>query len=99
MEFNYKPKFYDCVLNGVRTEGSKHLFDFTEKKPEGINPIQIEVDQPSSLILERMKEIVPGKRGTLYLTRGMRNIDVSYLGNNKWQLFDEFDTYEFEMSV
>lgn len=97
MEFNYKPKF--MVLNGIRTEGSKHLFDFTEKKPEGINPIQIEVDQPSSLILERMKEIVPGKRGTLYLTRGMRDIDVSYLGNNKWQLFDEFDTYEFEMSV
>lgn len=99
MEFDYKPKFYDCVLNGVRTEGSKHLFDFTKKKIEGKNPIQIEVDQSSSLILERMKEIVAGKRGNLYLTRGMRDIDVSYLGNNKWQLFDEFDTYEFEMSV
>ena len=34
MEFNYKPKFYDCVLNGIRTEGGKHLFDFTEKKTE-----------------------------------------------------------------
>ena len=46
-----------------------------------------------------MKEIVAGKRDKLYLTRGMRDIDVSYLGNNKWQLFDEFDVYEFEMSV
>ena len=99
MEFNYKPKFYDCVLNGIRTEGSKHLFDFTEKKTEGRNPIQIEVDQPSSLILERMKEIVAGKRCNLYLTRGMRDIDVSYLGNNKWQLFDEFDVYEFEYDI
>ena len=42
MEFNYKPKFYDCVLNGIRTEGSKHLFDFTEKKTEGRNQIQID---------------------------------------------------------
>ena len=32
-------------------------------------------------------------------TGGMRDIDVSYLGNNKWQLFDEFDIYEFEMTV
>lgn len=99
MEFNYKPKFYDCILNGIRTEGSKHLFVFTEKKTEGRNQIQIEVDQSSSLILERMKEIVAGERDKLYLTRGMRDIDVSYLGNNKWQLFDEFDVYEFEMSV
>ena len=35
----------------------------------------------------------------LYLTNGMRDIDVSYLGDNKWQLFDEFDIFEFEMSV
>lgn len=24
---------------------------------------------------------------------------VSYLENNKWQLFDEFDIYEFEMNI
>ena len=35
MEFDYKPKFYDCVLNGVRTEGSKYSFDFMEKETEG----------------------------------------------------------------
>ena len=99
MEFNYKPKFYDCILDGINTEGSKHLFNFTEKKSEGRNQMQIEVDQPSSLILDRMKEVVAGKRGKLYLTRGMRNIDVSYLGDNKWQLFDEFDVYEFEIDV
>ena len=99
MEFNYKPKFYDCVLNGIRTEGSKHLFDFTEKKTESRNQIQIEVDQTPSLILERIEEIIAGKRDKLYLTRGMRDIDVSYLGNNKWQLFDEFDVYKFEMNA
>lgn len=47
----------------------------------------------------RMKEIVDGKRDKLYLTKGMRNINVSYLGNDKWQLFDEIDIYEFEMAV
>lgn len=63
------------------------------------NQIQIEVNQTSDLILERMKEIVSGKRDKLYLTRGMRDIDVSYLGDNKWQLFDEFDIFEFEMTI
>ena len=61
--------------------------------------MQIEVDQPSDLILERMKECIFGTRKILYLTNGMRDIDVSYLGDNKWQLFDEFDIFEFEMSV
>lgn len=34
MEMNYKPKFYDCILNGIRTEGSKHLFHLTEKNTD-----------------------------------------------------------------
>ena len=46
-----------------------------------------------------MKEIVDGKRDKLYLTKGMRDINVTYLGNNKWQLYDEFDVYEFEMAM
>lgn len=74
------------------------LISFGRKNDER-NQIQIEVDQSSDLILERMKEIVSGKRDKLYLTRGMRDIDVSYLGDNKWQLFDEFDIFEFEMVV
>ena len=57
------------------------------------------VAQPSELIINRMKEILAGKRDKLYLTRGMRDIDVSYIGDNKWQLFDEFDIYEFEMVI
>lgn len=61
--------------------------------------MRIDVDQPSDLILERMKECILRKRKILYLTNGMRDIDVSYLGDNKWQLFDEFDIFEFEMSV
>lgn len=99
MEMNYKPKFYDCILDGIRKEGSKNLFHLTEKETEGRNQMQIEVDQPSELVLERMKECILGTRRTLYLTNGMRDIDVTYLGNNKWQLFDEFDIFEFEMSV
>ena len=99
MEMNYKPKFYDCILDGgIKTKGSKHLFHLVEKNDER-NQIQIEVDQSSDLILERMKEVVSGKRDKLYLTRGMRDIEVSYLGDNKWQLFDEFDIFEFEMTV
>ena len=99
MEMNYKPKFYDCILDGIRKEGSKNLFYLTEKETEGRNQMQIEVDQPSELVLERMKECILGTRRTLYLTNGMRDIDVTYLGNNKWQLFDEFDIFEFEMVV
>lgn len=99
MEMNYKPKFYDCILDGIRKEGSKNLFHLTEKETEGRNQMQIEVDQPSELVLERMKECILGTRRTLYLTNGMRDIDVTYLGNNKWQLFDEFDIFEFEMVV
>lgn len=96
---NYKPKFYYCILDGIRTEGSEHLFYLTERETDGRNQMQIEVDQPSDLIFERMKEVVSGKRDKLYLTRGMRDIDVSYLGDNKWQLFDEFDIFEFEMTI
>lgn len=99
MEINYKSKFYDCILDGIGTEGSKHLFHLTEKNTDGRNQMRIDVDQPSDLILERMKECILRKRKILYLTNGMRDIDVSYLGDNKWQLFDEFDIFEFEMSV
>lgn len=31
MEINYKSKFYDCILDGIGIEGSKHLFHLTEK--------------------------------------------------------------------
>lgn len=96
----YKPKFYDCSIEGIKCVKGKNLFVLHWKESEGSNgSMPIQVDQPSELILGRMKEIVDGKRDKLYLTRGMRDIDVSYLGNNKWQLFDEFDIYEFEMAV
>ena len=77
----------------------KQAFVSFGRKNDERNQIQIEVDQSSDLILERMKEVVSGKRDKLYLTHGMRDIDVSYLGDNKWQLFDEFDIFEFEMAV
>lgn len=99
MGMNYKPKFYDCILDGIRKEGSKNLFHFTEINTEGRNQMQIEVDQPSDLILERMKECILGIRKILYLTNGTRDIDLTYLGDNKWRLFDEYDIFEFEMVV
>lgn len=95
----YKPKFYDCTIEGIKRVNSKNLFILHWKDSKGDGTMPIQVDQPLELILNRMKEIVDGKRDKLYLTRGMRDIDVSYLGNNKWQLFDEFDIYEFEMNV
>lgn len=95
----YKPKFYDCTIEGIKHVNSKNLFILHWKDSKGDGTMPIQVDQPSELILNRMKEIVDGKRDKLYLTRGMRDIDVSYLGNNKWQLFDEFDIYEFEMNI
>ena len=95
----YKPKFYDCTIEGIKSVNSKNLFILHWKDSKGDGTMPIQVDQSSELILSRMKEIVDGKCDKLYLTRGMRDIDVSYLGNNKWQLFDEFDIYEFEMDV
>lgn len=74
----YKPKFYDCSIEGIKCVKGKNLFvlHWKDSKDNGTMPIQ--VDQPSELILSRMKEIVDGKRSKLYLTRGMRDIDVSY---------------------
>ena len=34
IEINYEPKFYDCILDGIRTDGNKHLFHLTEKTRE-----------------------------------------------------------------
>lgn len=98
-DMGYIPKVYDCTINGIKCIKGKNLFllHWKDSKNDGNMPIQ--VDQPSELIVERMKEIIDGKRDKLYLTRGMRDIDVSYLGNNKWQLYDEFDFYEFEMTI
>ena len=90
---------YDCTIDGIKCVKDKNLFVLHWKDSKCNGVMSIQVDQPSELILSRMKEIVDGKRDKLYLTRGMRDIDVSYLGNNKWQLFDEFDIYEFEMAV
>lgn len=95
----YKPKYYDCAIDGVKRCNGKNLFLLKAKNSENNAVEPIQVDQPAELILNRMKEVVNGKRGKLYLTRGMRDIDVSYLGNNKWQLFDEYDVYEFEFTV
>ena len=95
----YRPKFYDCIIDGIKCVKGKNLFVLHWKDSEDNGVMPIQVDQSAELILSRMKEIVDGKRDKLYLTRGMRDIDVSYLGNNKWQLFDEFDIYEFEMAV
>lgn len=98
-DMGYKPKFYDCTMEDIKNIKGKSYFILRQKESDGIGTIPIQVDQPAELIRSRMKEIVDGKRDKLYLTRGMRDIDVTYIGNNKWQLFDEFDIYEFEIAV
>lgn len=95
----YRPKFYDCTIDGIKCANGKNLFILHCKDSKDDEIMPIEVDQPAELILSRMKEVIDRKRDKLYLTRGMIDIDISYLGNNKWQLFDEFDIYEFEMAV
>lgn len=95
----YRPKFYDCTIDGIKCIKGKSLFILHLKYSKGGGIMPIQVDQSSELILGRMKEIVDGKREKLYLTRGMRDIGISYLGDNKWQLFDEFDIYEFKMVI
>lgn len=90
---------YDCTIEDIKNIKGKNYFILKQKESDGVGTMSIQVDQPSELVIDRMKEIVDGKRGKLYLTRGMRDIDVSYIGDNKWQLFDEFDIYEFEMDV
>ena len=95
----YRPKFYDCTIDRIKCIKGKSLFILHWKYSKGGGIMPIQVDQSSELILGRMKEIVDGKREKLYLTRGMRDIDISYLGDNKWQLFDEFDIYEFKMVI
>lgn len=95
----YIPKVYDCTMDGIKSFKGKNLFVLHWKDSKGDGSMQIQVDQAPELILNKMKEIINGKRDKLYLTRGMRDIDVLYLGDNKWQLYDEFDFYEFEMTV
>ena len=71
------------TIDGIKNVKGKNLFILHWKDSNGDGSMPIQVDQPSELILNRMKEIVDGKRDKLYLTRGMRDIDVSYLGDNK----------------
>lgn len=93
----YVPVFYDCILSAIDNIDGKEMFKFTNKKDN--KQVDVIIDQPVSVIKKRMKEVIAGKRNKLYLTRGMRDIDVSYLGNKKWQLFDEFDVYEFDYEI
>lgn len=90
---------YDCTIEDIKNIEGKNYFILKWEQADVVGTMPIQVDQPAELIRSRMKEIVDGKRDKLYLTRGMRDIDVSYIGDNKWQLFDEFNIYEFEMDV
>lgn len=86
---NYKSKYYKCECKMIEN----HFILSNEE-----STFDIRVDQSLSVIIERMKEILNGRRKTVYLTRGMRDIDISY-ADGKWQLFDEFDIYEFEYEI
>lgn len=94
----YRQKIYNCTVDEIITEGSKNLFRLIWNETN--SKIEKVVDQSTEIIIEEMKEIVHGRNDNkIYLTRGMTDIDLSYMGNNKWQLFDGFDIFEFDMVV
>lgn len=94
-ETNYQPKFYKCKLKGIVKEsyGSKIQFE----KIEDNSTLYILVDESVERIKNRIQDALTGKRDKVYLSHGMRNIDLEKTLTGKWQLFDEYDIYEFEM--
>lgn len=89
---------FNCSLENINEYKSSSLLVLKDKNSDG-KEIKIEIDQPVSIVLERMKEAVNGKRRHLYFTRGMRDIDITYLGDNNWVLDDEMNLYEFSCKI
>ena len=89
---------YNCSFENINEYKGHSIFILKDKKSHG-KEIKIEIDQPASIVLERMKEAVLGKRRYLYFTRNMRDIDITYLGDNNWILDDEMNLYEFSYKI
>lgn len=93
-EMNYKPKYFNSYTTEIKRINNKTVFIF--KDTFGRNN-EIKVDETVDRIKSRMQDVINGEREMVYLTNGMMNVDIRLLDNGKWQLFDEFDVYEFEM--
>lgn len=89
---------YNCSLENINEYKGSSLLVLKDKNSDG-KEIKIEIDQPVSIVLERMKEAVNGKRKHLYFTRDMRDIDITYLDNDNWVLDDEMNLYEFSCKI
>ncbi|MCY9594138.1 hypothetical protein PC41400_14605 [Paenibacillus chitinolyticus] len=95
LEIDYKPKFYKRKLKGLIQESRGSKFQFEDTLDGGASYIL--VDQSVEGINNRILDVINGTRDKAYLSHGMRNIDLEKLSNVKWQIWDEFDIYEFEM--
>lgn len=89
---------YNCSFENINEYKGSSLLVLKDKNSDG-KEIKIEIDQPVSIVLERMKEAANGKRKHLYFTRGMRDIDITYLDNDNWVLDDEMNLYEFSYKI
>jgi P2-related tail formation protein len=94
VEFNYKPQYFDSKITELVRKGNKTIFVFENEVGE---IKEIKVDESIERIKSRMEDVKNGERDMVYLTNCMMNIDISLLSNGKWQLFDEFDIYEFSI--
>ena len=86
---------YECS----KVSFSKNGITFYSKKFE--NGREIKIDQPVSTIKTEMKKVLEEKSNEpIYLTYGMRDIDIMYdRGENAWQLFDEHELYLFTIDL
>ncbi|MFD0587762.1 hypothetical protein ACFQZE_07090 [Paenibacillus sp. GCM10027627] len=94
MEINYKPKLFKRKILGIFQETRGARIQFEKTSDSGASYIL--VDESTQKIVDRMDDVIRGKRDKVYLSRGMRNIDIECLTSGKWQLFDEFDIYQFD---
>ena len=90
-----KPKVLKVKKVKLIDNGKNRIFVFDLKD----STKEIKVDESLNRIKSRMLEVIKGKRNRVYLSYGMLNIDIDYLGDNKWQLFDELDVYIFDINV
>jgi len=94
----YRQRFYHCILDSIKTYKKGTLFRLIWKETN--DKMERYVDQSKETILDEMKEIVSGREDNkIFLTSGMTDIDMIYLGDNKWKLVvDRSDNYEFNIN-
>jgi len=93
-DIDYQPKFFKCKTVNLNRVGNKTIFKFGNAFGQ---TKEIKVDESVDRIKSRMSDVKQGKCDAVYLTNGMMNVNIDLLSNGNWQLFDEFDAYEFSM--